>query len=159
MSGNLQSPKTIDEKISEYVKEFEQSLGLLDDNNESVRLMKATQEDIKKMSAYDASEAAIVLSQFAIFIHSKTSELAAKIKACQNKINQIIVSRLSQQKAYNYEERRLCAIREDTVATEFYQTQCLLEVKYERVNFLSSKIQHYSDKFTELSKTLNKRNI
>lgn len=151
--------KQIEENLDAYLLDFETSLGFNDSNHEAIKLTKLTPEEYKQFNANTAAEAALVLSSYAIFLQDACAKIGAKIKGCTKRVNDIIVDRLKQQKAYNYEERRLSAIKEDTAASEYYKLQTELEIKYERLSFLSSKFQHYSDKFSELSKILNRRGV
>lgn len=159
-SGNqLSRTKQIENKLDSYLTEYENSLGLNNKSVEAIKLINLLSEEYKSFDANSAAEASLVLSSYAIFLQEASGKLSAKIKGCTKRINEIIVDRLCQQKAYNYEERRLSAIREDTAASEYYKLQTELEIKLERISFLSSKFQHYSDRFSDLSKLLSRRGL
>lgn len=143
-------------KITDYLDSWENSIGLSQFTissveNEAIQLLSKGTEERKKMSPYDAGHAAVTLSQFAAYIGRLCQKEEARMAWATDEIHKTVASRLSQQKAYSFQEKLLLAVAENEHAQNLERHRGDAQAKSTRLKYLANRIEKVAEAYKNLS--------
>ena len=153
-------PHTIEEQIEQvtkYLDGLEEKFGFPttiheDTINRATELMNMDFE--KKLTAEECQTNALILSTYLFNLQRLINKDKSIVIYCTARINKIITPRLKQQIAYNYEERKLCAISEDNIAQTLNKIRLDAELRLSRIESNYYTIKSLADKFEGMARLL-----
>lgn len=165
-SGNIpystpSKPMTVDEELQKtlkYLDEYEARCWLPTSVNENT-INLATDILNTDFSSFtktpdECAECSVILAQYAFNLQRVINKDKSQLLWADERIMKIIAPRLKMQQAYNFNERKTCAIAEDVVATRLLKLKIESELRLTRIESLYFCVKNLSDKYSELAKSL-----
>ncbi len=142
-------------KLNLYLDNLELELGLPkeisnDTINRATALMNVDFADFKYTSEECAINA-LILTTYGQNLQRVINKEKSLVIWCDKRINKIITPLFKQQSAYNYEERKLCAIADNDVATRLYQIKSEAEIRLTRMESIYYTVKNIAEEFRNLS--------
>jgi hypothetical protein len=142
-------------QINEYLDELEKNIGFPTEFNAST-INRATELmnidfDRFRPTSEEAATAALILTSYANNVQRIINKEKSLVMWCSKRIDKIITPRFRQQTAYNYEERKLCAIAEDDVAKRLFELKSKSEIRLTRIETMYFSIKNLAEEFRNLS--------
>lgn len=158
--GNEQSPKPFN--LKEYLDKIDSQAGLyhmdaFGNKGEAEKILNLSRDEIHKLTPAEATENAIILSQFAVFIQRLANKESATIVWADEKIIKIVGKKINQYKAFHYEDKKQLAILDDSAAVDFNTTKKKAELHLANFSYLSGRIQNMCDALIEHAKVSGRR--
>jgi hypothetical protein len=143
------------EKLNQYLDNLEIQIGLPkevsnDTINRATALMNVDFSDFKYTSEECAINA-LILTTYAQNLQRVINKEKSLFLWCSKRIDKIITPLLRQQKAYNYEERRLCAIADDDIASRLFELKSGAEIRLTRMESIYYTVKNLAEEFKNLS--------
>lgn len=99
------------------------------------------------MSPEECGEAAIILLFFSAHLQRAINKEMTRVRWADERIKRLIAHRLSFQKGYGFEERRLTAIQENGEAQKLEQIRVHALIRQDKIGFLANKVEALSKAF------------
>lgn len=131
-------------KLDASLDKFEGGLGLPQECPKGIevaatKVLCLTPEQVQKLTPEECWEDAVILQQFAFFLQKAANREQSRMNWAKESVDKAIGPHLAQQTAYMYEERRLCAIRNNDAAEKYEQIRVQAKVRLDRVAYLATR--------------------
>lgn len=133
-------------KLDQTLDSFAAKCGLpegcpLTVENEAKRLLTLEPGQLAALTRTQCAEGAFVLFQFAFFLQKASNREQSRVRWAEKTCKKIVASRLSQYKAYSFEERLLLATQDDDAASGVDVKGVNAQLKLDRLAYLSMKVE------------------
>lgn len=163
MSGESESPPlTVEDRVKKLdavLDEYEtQACGLRHNSpvklkNEAMNLLEIEPEELRRMTAEECGEAAVILNSFAFHLQRAVNREMGRAKWADASVKKAITHSLGQQRGQSFEERRLLAIANDEAAAKLDQIGVQAQLRIERLSYLAAKAESVAKSFMGLQST------
>lgn len=151
----LESTQAIVQKYDEALNKYETGIGLNSYvlHSEAEKYLNMPHDELRKLSAEDCGEAAVVLAQLSFSIQKHYNQELARIGLCEEEIRRTITNEISQYRGNSFEERKMQAIRGNDKAIKLDRIKGWAQARANRLSYLASKIEFLSRTFLDYQQT------
>lgn len=156
MAELLNDVDEFSDMVNKKLQEYENGIGLpeLHPNSKEIEaLLNLDMALIRKYSAEQCGESAVMLSRFAFHIQKCYNKEMALFNWANSMINRTIGSELNQYKAFHFEEKKMLAIKGNDRAKKLEEIKIKVQLRTDRLAYMSSRIESLKDTFLELQQT------
>lgn len=161
-NGEKESKISEEERFDSLLDNYEKSIGLSSiPNNVEFPCMKflyLSQEEIRKMTAEDCSEACVLLNNFSFHLSRTINREKSKLRWCNEKIFKTVSERLTEYRYFSPEERMALAVKDDDYAQKIKSLSVKIQARIDRIEYLPIRIEKVSDMFSNLAYSKRKNN-
>lgn len=146
-------------KLNDVLAQYEKSLGLPGNipDIQAEKYLNMPVQDMAKMNAEQCGEAGIVLAQFGFFLQKSFNVEIRTVNWATSMLRRTIGGETKQFIAPSREEREIMAIKGNEAALKLEQIRCQAQARADSINYLSSKVDTLSQRFSELQCTKRKQ--
>ncbi len=145
------------EKAQNLVKKYSESVGLgvLRPINEVNRFLTATVHDIRRMSAEECGEAAVILSQEATYVQLQCNQLQADVNWCEQYVNFLVANTVMNcgGQYTPFEVRKTIAIKNDDVAMKIQAAIVNARLRLDTLSYMPNQLRATASSFADLQQT------
>ncbi len=149
------------EKINQYLDEFEAKCGqpdtIREDTiNKATALLDIDFSNFRKTSEECATDA-LILSTYVHNLQRVINREKGIVLWAKERIKKVIGPLMKHQNAYHWEERQMCAISSDALASRLFKIKVDAELRLTRIESLYFSVKNIADRLSDLHKTLRNR--
>ena len=141
-------------QIDALLDDYEQSSGLPAyapmAATEVHHLLELSPQELRGMSAEEVGEAAYTLESFSFHLQRALNREQARVRFAEETVRYLIGPRMRNITAYNWEERRLLAVRQDDAAQKAEKLRVNAQLRVERLSYLSPKVERMASALIQL---------
>ena len=161
MTGETESKMpTTDErhaKVEALLEHYPEEIGLgvLRPPNEVNRFLNLTATEQRKMTAEECGEAAVILSQSAVYIQMATNRIAADITWCNAYIDYLIADTISQMGTQYtpFPYRRILAIKNNDSTKTLQAIVSSAQLRVDAMQYIPNQLRGCATAFSDLQQT------
>lgn len=144
-------------KANELVQKYTESVGLgvLRPVNEVNRFLTVTVHDIRRMSAEECGEAAVILNQEATYVQLQCNQIQADVNWCEQYVNFLVANTvMSCGSQYTpFEVRKTIAIKNDDVAMKVQAAIVNARLRLDALSYMPNQLRATASSFADLQQT------
>ena len=151
------------EHVSRLLERYPAKLGLgvLRPSNEVERFLTMTTMEIRRMSAEECGEAAVILNQSGTYIQLELNRVRSDLDWCNKYIDWLVAKTIAQYggKYTPFEYRRLLASRDNDVAMKLHKIVSDAELQAKCIEYLPNQLRATAKSFSDLQQTKRSQRI
>lgn len=139
-------------KLETLLNEYENGLGIKNKNPniQAEKYLTLPIESLQKMTPEECGEAAVVLAQYSFYLQKAYNEEVSKANWADSLIRRTLAKEAKQYNAPSADERRMMAINNNDFCLNLEKIKISAQTRADRINYLSSKVETLSSRFSEL---------
>lgn len=154
MEGEVAKPLTIQNQLNELevlLDSYETKANIpVVKHDESVDYyMNLTREEMRRLTPEDLAEGYYILGKYSYYITKLTNKHVAVANWCASQITGVI-SKSIQDYQWSFDEKKMCAIRDNEVATKLEKVRVLAQAHVDRLAYLANSIKFVASSLDSL---------
>lgn len=145
------------EKVARLLERYPAKLGLgvLLPGNEVERFLNMSMMEMRRLSAEECGEAAVILNQEGTYIQLELNRVRADVDWCNKYIDWLVASTIAQYggKYTPFEYRRLLASKDNDVAMKLHKIVGNAELQAKCIEYLPNQLRATAASFSDLQQT------